>query len=77
MSGERVEFDFVNDDGSLAPAAGDFTAGSVVQRVRAMSGQGGVKYGEHAKPRLNILGSRLSRLALFLLLKPRNILPFC
>ena len=61
VSGERVQFDFVNDDGSLAPAAGDFTPRSVLEVLRAMGGEGGGQYGEQAKARRHVLGSRRSR----------------
>ena len=54
--GERVQFDFVNDDGSLAPAAGDVNELTLHQILDYMNPSKGFRY-----PLGNTLGSRQSR----------------
>ena len=60
VQGERVQFDFVSDDGNLAPASGDLAPRSMVKFLQAMSGDGGDP-GVRLHPQGHILGSRRSR----------------
>ena len=60
VGGERVQFDFVNDDGSLAPASGDLTPRSVSEVLHAKAGTGS-EFGVHQYPQRHILGARRSR----------------
>ena len=60
VRGERVQFDFVNDDGSLAPASGDLAPRSLTDVLNAMSGEEG-EFGVHQYPQRHFLGSRQSR----------------
>ena len=60
IRGERVQFDFVNDDGSLAPASGDLAPRSMKAVLDTMSGSEDdsrvYKY-----PQGHVVGSRRSR----------------
>ena len=57
VQGERVQFDFVNDDGSLAPASGDLTPRKMREVLEGMSDYSkGFRY-----PLGHNLGSRQSR----------------
>ena len=60
VGGERVQFDFVNDDGSLAPASGDLTPRSLSEVLHSKAGAGS-EFGVHQYPQRHILGSRQSR----------------
>ena len=60
VRGERVQFDFVNHDGSLAPASGDLAPRSLTDVLNAMSGEGG-EFGMRQYPQRHFLGARLSR----------------
>lgn len=60
VQGERVQFDFVSDDGNLAPASGDLAPRSMLEVLQAMGGDGGDP-GVRLHPQGHFLGSRQSR----------------
>ena len=60
IRGERVQFHFVNDDGSLAPASGGLAPRSVMAVLDTMGG-GGNHSGMHRYPQGHVIGSRRSR----------------
>ena len=61
LGGDRVQFDFVNDDGSLAPASGDVAQRSLTEVIDVMSGEGRFGVQQHQYPQRHVLGSRQSR----------------